>query len=356
MRAACYLIVAWVLSMCSQVRASVEVSNPRIILPASRIIQPRRRTAFNARLSPDGRYILFPKLADPAKRLHRLVLLDAVSKEESVIPIDLPQGYETVFTRFNFFNPSGDKIALFSIKQHPSPGTAEVVVFDISSAKLIRTNISGPSVMGQFDYTGKRLLVSMSNSYVAFASLDDLTVGKPLAQGWTHSCSPYSPYATVFVPPGRAESQSGLMLVDLKDNNTSQLPVHERNSRLDDATCQWNLDGRYVFYFDIVQKGQRSFDPITRVWDVLASAEKAAIRNAVCIGPGPASHLMVMTSMKEDPANRILIYDLNSGKLSPIGPPSARPIHAWKDYVLYVAPDKEDKENIYIAEINEVRD
>lgn len=207
--------------------------------------------------------------------------------------------------------------------------------------------------MGQFDCTGKRLLVSKNNSYVAFASMDNPTLGKPVASGWVHSCSPYSPYATVFVPPNPARKQSGFTLLNLNDSKTSQLPIHERNGRLEDVTSHWNLDGRYVFYMDVAPRGQRSFDLITRVWDVTANTEKATIQNAICIGPGPASHLMVMTSMQGDLESRILIYDLNSGKLSQAGPSSAKPIHAWNNRLLYVAPDKEGKESIYIADIDE---
>lgn len=344
-----------ILSICGPIRASVELTNPRAVMPAPRVIRSGKRAVFSARLSPDGRYILFPKLADPAKRMHRLVLLDTVSNKESEIAIDLPEGYESVFTRFNFFSPSGDKIALFSIKQQPNPGVSELVIYDIPSAKLISPDISGPSAMGQFDSTGKRLLVSQGHGHVALVSLDDPNATTRVASGWTHSCSPYSPYATVFGSPDPGQRRGGLILVNLKGSSTFQLPVHERNGRLDDVASQWNLDGRYVFYIDVVQKGRTRFDQITRVWDVTTKTEKATIPDAFCIGPGPASHLMVMTSTEGELANRILIYDLNSGELSPAGPSSAKPIHAWNTRILYAAPDKEGKESIFIADMEEAK-
>ncbi len=342
-----------ILSICGPILASVEVTNPRAVMPASRIIRSGRRALFSARLSPDGRYILFPKLADRAKQMYRLVLFDTVSNKESEIAVDFPEGYESVFTRFNFFSPSGDKIALFSMKQGPGPRLSELVIYDVAAAKLTSPGISGPSVMGQFDSTGKRLLVSKGHGQVSLVSLDDPNTAVSLVSGWTHSCSPYSSYATVFGPPNPGERRGGLTLLNLKDNSTFQLPVHERNGRLDDVTSQWNLDGRYVLYIDVVQKGRTRFDQLTRVWDVTTKTEKATIPDAFCIGPGPASHLMVMMSTEGDLANRILIYDLNTGKLTPAGPPSAEPIHAWNKRILYAAPGKDGKKSIFIADMKE---
>jgi hypothetical protein len=231
--------------------ASVRLVHPRVVLPASRLIRPGGRPEFRARLSPDGKHILFPHEVKGQDATYRLLLQDIEPGRETEIPIDLPRGYETVFTRFNFFNPAGDKLALCSLKQYPNPTVTEVVIYNIPSNKLTATNITGNAAMAQFDRTGKRLLVSQHNSYIAMASLDDYSIGKPLESGWVHSCSPYSPYATVFQPPDPLRRRIGFKLFNLELQTALELPVHEKNRALDDVTDQWSSDGKYLFYMDV---------------------------------------------------------------------------------------------------------
>ena len=66
--------------------------------------------------------------------------------------------------------------------------------------------------MAQFDFTGKNLVVSQRNGYVALASIEDFSIGKPLQSGWAHSCSPYSPYVAIFQTPNPRQNKVGFKL------------------------------------------------------------------------------------------------------------------------------------------------
>lgn len=273
--------------------ASVKVSNPKAIMSGSVIIKPNRRSEFSARLSPDGKYILFPQQIDAANDTYRFFLQNIKTADEIEIPVDLLSSYETVFTRFNFFSPKGDKLALFSIDKSQSPRVTEVVIFDIPSKKLTKTGITGNSAMAQFDSTGERLVVSIDNSRVYLASLKDFTLGAQISSGWVHSCSPYSPYTAIYLPP---ENQVRFKLMNLDTKVTFDLPVHNRNSGLDDRTSQWSSDGSYMFYMDMKDDSSGNPKVVTRVWDVKSNKEKAIIPDALCLGPGPSNNLMIMIS------------------------------------------------------------
>lgn len=347
MRRCTYIFACCLLTVEATAPAAVKVTNPKVLLPASRIIQPRRRAAFNARLSPDGRYLLFPQEVRGQSETHRLVLLNIDSKEKFEVPLDLPRGYETVFTRFNFFNPAGDTLALFSVEREPSGmTTSEIMLLDIPSKTLTATGIKDPSVMAQFDSSGKQLVVRSSGARVCLAPLDRLTLGDPILSGWVHSCSPYSPYAAIFTMD-RQRRQTGLSILNLQTKEALPAPVHPDNSILDDVTSQWTSDGRYVCYVDLADRdGGRPFD-VTRIWDVESNQEVTPVPGLRPLGPGPADHLMVMVATRGQSRGKTLVYDLKTGAISPLGSPSMKTVHAWRDHIVYVGP----ADRVYIAQI-----
>lgn len=350
MRTSLLLILSCLTTIGSEAISSVNLANPKAVLPASRIISPRRRPEFSARLSPNGKHILFPQQAKNDDETYRLVLFEIDTSKETEIPIELPNGYETVFTRFNFFTPMGDKLVLFSMKQYPNPTVTEIVVYDIASKTLTRTNITGNSSMAQFDSTGKFLVVSQHNSYVALASIEDFSIEKPLQSGWVHSCSPHSPYIAIFQQPNPRHEHTGFRLLNLETKESSPLPVHEENRKLDDVTSHWNLDGRYLFYFDIALDGNNQLVPVVRVWDIKEKQEKAIVRNVACLGPGPTSDQMLMISTEGANRGNLRLYEIDSGTLSQVGDESAKGIHAWRNQIMYVAA-MNGTENIYVANI-----
>ena len=330
--------------------ANVQIGNSQVLMPAAKVVQPNQRAEFCARLSPDGKYVLFPRRIAAPQQISRLVLVATDTKKETEIALDVPRGYETVLARFNFFSPDGSKLVLPSFKNPADPTSNELVIYDIPSGKLTPTGIVGPATQGQFDNTGKRLLVSQQDSAVSLVSLDKPVLGKPITSGWVHSCSPFSPYATIFVPSSAQQETIAFRLLSLNDGKTVDLPVDRRNNRLDGVAAEWSLDGRYACYFDLVEDPNKLIGPGTRIWDVETNAAKATIREALCIGPGPAANLMVMSSATPGSKSPMMVCDLATGALAPLGPATAKPVHAWGKRIAYIATSG-GQENLYVADL-----
>ena len=376
MRLCLCFIAALFISIQGIASASVEISNPRAIMSGSIIIKPNRRPEFSARLSPDGKYILFPQQIDAIENTYTLYLQNIETAEEVKIPVVLLSGYDTVFTRFNFFNPTGDKLALVSMKKENNQNLTEVFIFDIASKNLIKTGINGHLTMAQFDFSGNNLVLSPNEGTVSIASLDDFKSGKTIMSGWVHSCSPKTPFAAVFVPPSRPMSIESLpmsieelrnlrntmpkaefKLLNLKTNESFILPTHSDNSQLDDITSHWSSDGLYIFYMDLKDDSLGSPGIVTRVWDVNSNKEKATIAEALCLGPGPADNLMIMISTDNNSSgSNLRLYDIKTDTLSPIGTGSIKGVHAWSNRILYVETMEEGIGKLYVADIVESED
>ena len=101
-------IVAILLALHGIGLASVEISNPRAIMNALIIAKSNQRADFCARLSPDGKYLLFPQQVDAIEETYKLYLQNIETADEIEIPIELTRGNQTVFTRYNFFNHHGE--------------------------------------------------------------------------------------------------------------------------------------------------------------------------------------------------------------------------------------------------------
>ena len=329
---------------------NVQIGNPQVLMPATGIGMAMQRPDFCARLSPDGRYVLFIRQIAGPPQVGRLVLVATDTKKETEIPVDVPRGYETVFTRFNFFSPDGTRLVLQSFKSGADEKSNELVIYDIPAGKLSPTGIAGPATQAQFDNTGKRLVASQRDEAVSLVSLDQPALGNPIAKGWVHSCSPFSPHAVVFVPSSSQETSDTLQLLSLKDNKTTGLPVHPRNRRIENTAVEWSLDGRFACYFDLVEDPNKLVGPGTRIWDVQANAVRAMVPDVFCIGPGPAPHLMVMSSASGDAKASLMVYDLSNGTLSPVGPATAKGVHAWAKRIVYVANDN-GQQNVCVADL-----
>ncbi len=329
---------------------NVQIGKPQMLMPATGIVQVNQRPDFCARLSPDGRYIMYLRRIAGPPQVSRVVLVATDTKKETEIPLDVPRGYEMPLTRFNFFSPDGTRLVLQSFKGGANQGNDELMIYDMASGQLTPTGIAGSATQGQFDSTGKRLVVSQGDDAVSLVSLDKPVLGKPIAKGWLHSCSSSSPYASIFVPPSSRDANDMLRLLNLNDNKTVVLPVDRRNKRMENAAVEWSLDGRFACYFDLVEDPNKLANPGTRVWDTQASAVKTAVSDVICLGPGPAANLMIMSSTAPDAKAPILVCDVSTGTLSPIGSGAARGVHAWAKRIAYVATDN-GQENLYVADL-----
>lgn len=352
--------------------ASVEISNPRAIMDASLLIKSNQYPEFRARLSPDGKYILFSQQIDAVEEITKFYLQNIETGDEIEIPIKLPRGYGSVFSQVNFFNLKGDKLALFTVDEREDTSgsgavsrTSEIKIFDIPSKKLINTGITGHFVMGQFDFSGNNLVLSLDNSFVTIASIKDFKPGKSIMSGWIHSCSPKTPYAAVFVPPSRnmspeefkrSKPQAEFWLLNLKTNESFILPTYSDNSQLDDITSHWSSDGSFLFYFDVKENNEGKQEAIARVWDVNSNTEKAVVPNVKCLGPGPADNLMIMVSTEKNiSGSNLRLYDIKTDQLSSFGEGEIKGIHAWKNRIAYVETIDGVTGRLYVADITELK-
>ena len=188
-----------------------------------------------------------------------------------------------------------------------------------------------------------------------------------------------------------------LVLYDLKaDKEISELPIHQRNAKLDDCETQWTADGRYLYYYDwIVLKPGEGFSklpirnrrgntlddgwtqwaaagppqgsypvafnaagqeegktiPVTRVWDRVAGKQVGLCLNAVAVGPGPTPTSMFLAGLSAG-RKGFWIHDAGSGEKHRVGDLSTKLIHAWGSKVLYVRP-KNMASRVFLGEVVE---
>lgn len=371
------------LLLCTVGRAGeVRLSNKRALFPAENIANKRIwRPMFGARLNPGGTHLIYPiQIEDDSEDKDKLFDLEAfelATSKKQTISIELPRGYESVFTRFNCFNPSGERIAVFRpklwidrvLKSKQFSRETEIVLYDLKAQKLISTGLNARNQLGRFDNTGKFLyLIGERTSPVTKAALSDFKAKPTPLPGWVHSPCMYSEYSTVFVvrpvPPAakqspntgrirRRSNRAGLDIWNLStENKIAELPVHQDNSILDDNAAQWTLDGRYIYYVDFKNKsGSNDKILLTRVWDVKSNEEKPGIVEALSAGPGPGKSTMVMARLENGRVGRMFLHDAVKNRTVDFGPPEARIIHAWGKKIVYVLP-QDGKEMVYVADIS----
>jgi len=174
-----------------------------------------------------------------------------------------------------------------------------------------------------------------------------------ITSGWVHSCSTKTPFAAIFVPKTR-QNQAEFKLLNLNNYETFNLPVHSKNQGLDDIASHWSSDGSYMFYMDVKYDISGNAKQVTRVWDVNSNKEKAVIPDALCLGPGPASNLMIMISTDTNSGSgNLRSYDIKMGTLSSIGTGSIKGVHAWSRKIAYVETAEGVIGKLYIADISE---
>ena len=367
--------------------------------------RPRRPSAWGMRLSPDGKRILYPRPTGEApleeqgrprrkRRLFETVLRDLQTGKDTVLPIrPLKSAWRTAFTRSNSFSPDGKTLVLLDISaqreevgKHTAGGGREarararatrvrskmrVVLYDIAAGKLVRTKMYGAMVVPTFDRTGKGLIVAKGSRQdwpIYTAALPELDPKPLAAQGLLHGACPTADVVCVWIPPKRVppsepgqlpqEGPQGLVLFDVKANKKIvDLPVHPRNRSLDDLETQWTPDGRYLYYYDVVEEGEvdamsgrRQARAVTRIWDRVAGKPTGTVGDAVAVGPGPGQSLMVMAKLHGRQGG-ILLHDAKTGRDWQLAGSEVHLIHAWGKTILYDKPQPDGAGTAYVGEI-----
>lgn len=352
------ILVVCVLLLCTNSQgAAVKFSGQRELFSAERLTSDMAiKPVWSARMNPAGTHVIYPVLiSDPndKKQLYDLEVFDLSDLSSSRIGISLSRGEQTIFTRFNFFDPSGSKLSVFRDKPSDAnapenrygSGQTEVVIYDLKEKTLLPTGLYGSKEMGRFDYTGEWLFGLSGNLKV---SLSDFNTQRMSLSGWIHSTSMNSEYATIFVVPRpvfkdgkviRPERVTSLEIWNLTTNmKVTKLPVHPKNAKIDDIEAQWTGDGRYVYYIDMKEEdGKNSF--LTRIWDVRANEEKPGIAEAIAVGPGPGESTMVMVDCHNKGVGEMFLHIADKNQIVPFGQSDMKLVHVWGDKIIYVQPD-----------------
>jgi hypothetical protein len=166
---------------------TIKLSDQKKIFELARITEPNRKIEFAARVSPSGKYLIYPRQVEKNasnRTYFKLIALNLETDKEHILPVDLPEGYQTVFTRFNFFDPSGEKISLLQFRDYPEEGY--VVLYDLKNMKEIPMDSKVTAEFAMFDYTGQRL-IAKTRGPLTLVNLSGVVLFKIPSGGWIHS-------------------------------------------------------------------------------------------------------------------------------------------------------------------------
>lgn len=380
-----------------------KLANAAKVFPTSQPAYKRSNQyhAFAMRLSPDGKRVLYTRPVagteqadgDDRSARYEIVLRELAGGKETVLPVEpLEEGWQSVPTRFNMFDPAGTRLVLPHVKVERRQitkfgedwhvggkvtavtATVEWSIFNIAKGETDDTTLEG-GIMGPAKFTadGQALLLTraagpreMVTEIISLMS-QLATLSKPLtAPGWVQSVSPAGDVAVFFVPPPRPvhRPQPGqpmerppirLVLWDLKaDRQVAEVPTHPRNGELDDRETQWTANGRYLYYVDVDEvpadgeADRPTYRSVTRIWDRQAGKLAGMVSDVMPVGPGPGQ-LMVLAKRS---SGGFLLHDAASGTEYPLGDASEKLIHAYGGKVIYAQEgDDSDAEDVFVADI-----
>lgn len=268
------------------------------------------------RLSPDGGRLLYAR--GDGEQV-RLVLRDLTTGEDLAVPIPATKGRIAEFyPLINSFDQAGERMVLNIFDADSKQPRSSISIWKIGDAQATDTGIAGPMILGQFDHSGKALVV-LNGRQLGLASEPDYEV-KPLetiAMNW--SCSPKADLLCVARPRrgkvANGEPAADLVLFEVAANAvTDSIPV-QNGRELDDLQSQWTADGRYIYFPDVG----------TMLWDRELKKEPVRLSTGYPIGPGPTPSTMLIrlmpsragalaTQIPVDEHAKILLHDAASGK------------------------------------------
>ena len=142
----------------------------------------------------------------------------------------------------------------------------------------------------------------------------------------------------------------------VKDARVAELPIHERNTKLDDYCPQWTADGRYLYYVDVEMEqaadGRRGRPKsFTRVWDVKQNKEVAKLPDFFAIGPCGGSTSMVLAKPRRG-GGGMFLHDATTGSDASLAAGvELLPLSTTGKYVIYARKSGEGEMTVCRAEI-----
>ena len=334
----------------------------------------------SARLSPDGRYLLYVRVKQVAwpadgggparqQRSYRLILRDLKSGKDKPLPIPayLEDFVLMPVVSGNVFDLGGRKIALGVAVDANGDGLhdyrtekMQAVVYDIASDKLAKQPVIRMAVVPTFDRTGNGLIITAMGHDAENSQLLTTPLGKPKLRqlgkwGLPRGVCPTAQVLAMLTPPNGVfpPSRYKFVLYDLKaDKQITEMPTHEKCNMLSQYCPQWTADGRYLYYADVKLEmidGRQERKYLTRIWDRTKGREAGIVPDVVPIGPGPGKSTMVVA--KDRGRGQMSLHDAATGDSHTLGKETMTAIAAEGKYLLYADKPADGKSGIYMAEI-----
>ena len=353
-----------------------------------------RPAVIAAQLSPDGKYLLYAKaemaedkgdgrtIGDPgpttrrSNRQYRLFLRDLATGKDTAIPAPAWSWDDPLkmMLSLNVFSADGKKIVLgigatatedgvFDFRK----GTMKPALYDIASGKLDTLPIEAKIVLPLFHRNGKDLLLIVAPNLkdppkeLTVAKADKYEPSKVAVGGVAFDMCPTADVVPVVEFPERGEagkrSSYKLRLFDLSAGKVvAELPVGERNTKLDDCPPRWTPDGRFLYYVDVADdkptgEGPARRKQITRIWDRKEGKEAGIVDKAIPVGPGRKDGEMVLLSDETKP--RLVVHDAATGMTTDLLSPEGRitPLFAGGGRIVYAKAVGEGKVEYHLAKI-----
>ncbi len=320
------------------------------------------------KLSPDGKRLLYirRKRLDVGKgsptRAYEVRLRTLAGGEEVVLPIpsytmdDIPR----MMISMNVFDAAGKRIVLGIGVDEDNNGLhdyrkekLQLAFYDIAKDKVTRLDVTDDIVVPTFDRTGKSLIMIVATEKGRTGKMyttpaDQIKLKELGTWGVPRSTCPTADVIPLILLPkpdaDGKRGKPGFVLYDLaNDKIAAKLPVHERNTKLDDYNPQWTADGRYLYYIDLkMPEGDNRRVILTRIWDRKEGKLAGEIEEAIALGPGPTKTTMVLSGSSR--TSSLKIHDAASGKTWKLASDQPiRPTSVTSKYILYVKSNGQEK-------------
>jgi len=335
-----------------------------------------RRAFGPARLSPDGRHLLYARCRAnkpepeghqgpwPA-RLYEPVLRDLATGRDAVLP-GPPWTWDDSLAMMlsrRVFSADGGQIVLGVGIDADDNGIydrrreqMQPMLYEVATGKARRLDVTGSLILPFFDRKGEDLLilkwVKEERKGLLYATpTDKLALKEVHRNGVPMPTCPTADVIPFWLLPAEDNRAAGtrLVLYDLTaGKQTAELPIHKRNTSLDDYTPQWTPDGRYLYYVDYETSGEGARPGrkrVTRVWDRQGNCEAAVLDAAITVGPGPAPASMVIVD-----DDNTLLHDAAAGRSWQLADTYVRPRYAGRGKLVYVKK-ADGRWSAHVAEI-----
>jgi len=270
----------------------------------------------SARLSPDGTKLLYlhceRNVEKPegykghcmwSGRIYRLALHDLKTGQEELLPIPADSWDDPLWALIArpIFSKDSKYVVVHAAVDENENGlfdkdeNVELATYDVASGTLKRLGTTSVGLIPMFCPSSGRMVVVVPMMAERSIALQIIDLSGKVTKQLTVKALPLAISPTCDLAAGmvlKKERNQNLALIDLeKDKVLRQLPLAERNTKLDDISPQFTADGKYLYYIDLKDNDRRKL--LTRVVAVASGEEVAVIEAHYPVGPGPGRSMVL---------------------------------------------------------------